>query len=379
MNGLMRWGVTLVALFAGSSVAHAQPLELTATGDDGDASLTLTMLDTLITSDPLVWCRVEVAVTDDAVDLNAGDEITVSLIEDDAILNDTVWTTDLVVGADDAEAGLFEATLDCSAAGKRDGIGQLEFFAEVDVDKSACTLGCFNDTASTDNLDIDGVDDDDFEDDDDIQSATPAVFDKASERVATDADLVEVTLPGPGSIEATAEFMAECGALVIEIVDDAGDSVSNSESTRTGEVALAEDLVPGAYYVSVQPADVGDLNFYDLTVVRTIDEDPGDDTGDSGGADGTGDDDGTPDDGVDDDAGPGDDDSDDGPGPDDGGQTPADDDDGGDGTGSSGGDGGAQSGDDGGCGCTTGEHEHPWGWLVLGVGALLRMRRRRTA
>lgn len=371
----------LLAMFVTTSVAHALPAETSDSGTEDDASLTLTMLDTLITSDPLVWCRIEVEIDTTLVAFTEGDTVTVSLYEDDFAFNDLVWSTEVVLTDEEAAQGSYEAEFDCSAMGMRDGVGELEFYAQVEVDKDLCGVTCFNDNPTTGNLDIVGLADDEQEEDDNLDTAMPAVLDAVQELVAADDDVVRVTLPGPGAIEADIEFMSECGEVELEIVDDSGAVVSETSPTDGGVMAVAEPLGAGAYFIVTRPADQAGFNFYDIDVTRIVDDEPGDDTGGSDDTDGS-DDDAGPDSGADG-TGSADDGQDDGGGPDGGGPDgggPDGGDDGagsGDGTGSSD-DGGGQAGEDDGCGCSQAPSRQTPLWLSAFLFSVL-LRRRRSA
>ncbi|MBL4683001.1 MAG: hypothetical protein JKY37_00310 [Nannocystaceae bacterium] len=380
MNCRLGLGMGLLAMFVTTSVAHALPTEISDSGTEDDASLTLTMLDTLITSDPLVWCRIEIEIDTMLVEFTEDDTITVSLYEDDVVFNDLVWTNEIVLTADDAAQTTYEAEFDCSAMGMRDGVGQLEFYAQVEVDKDLCGITCFNDNPTTGNLDVVGLADDDQEEDDNLDMAMPAVLDAVQELIAADDDVVRVTLPGPGAIEADIAFMSECGEVELEIVDDSGTVVSETSPTDGGVMAVADPLGAGAYFIVTRPADQAGFNFYDIDVTRIVDDEPGDDSGGSDGADGS-DDDAGPDSGADGtgsaDGGP------DGGGPDGGGPDGGGPDGGdngaesGDGTGSSDG-GGGQAGDDDGCGCSQTPSRQTPLWLTAFLFTVL-IRRRRSA
>jgi len=365
--------VTAVACTLLPLMAHALPAEISESAEDDDASVTLTMLDQTIVSDPLVWCSLEVAVGSTAVGWTEGDTITVSVYEDDPVGNDLVWTDEHVISAEEAAEETFEATFNCGAAGMDDGFGSsVEFFAELAVDKAACTGLCNQDDPTTSNLDVLVVEDDDAEEDDDTTMARPATLDLLHERIAADPDYMRVTMANSGSLEATLDFMPECGEVAVSVVDDRGRVLAEGEADADGATVVAEVSAPGAYFVVSGPADAGDFNFYDIEVRTELDPDGGG-TGDTGGNDGgTGSDD---DDDDDDDGAPGDDDDDD---DDDDGGSPGDDDDDDDVDGGSDESGlpsgGAADGEDG-CGCTHGAPA-PLGLAGLVLLGLLRRRRR---
>ena len=286
MRGLAFVGTLLV-----STPVLAQPTIISADADEDDASITLTMRDQLIRFDPLVWCQIEVSVATTFEELTEGDTVEVFLIEDDAFFNDTVWEDSHTITAEEASDGAYEETFDCSAMGSRDGIGTLEFFAQVDVTKDACGLDCFNDNPATDNLEVEAIEDDEAEDDDAPGQADDAVLDEQAERIAADADYQRVLLQEPSSIYAEIQYMAACGDVEVTIVDEDDNVVGDNEPGEDVSTAAAEGLAPGAYFVVVRPAGAN-LNFYDVTIGTQADPDAttgGDETGgdDSGDTDGS--------------------------------------------------------------------------------------------
>jgi hypothetical protein len=276
MRGLVFVGTLLV-----STPALAQPEIITSDGEEDDASIMLTMRDQLIRYDPLVWCEIEVQVGTTFVDFTAGDIVDVYLIEDDAFFNDTVWQDQHVITAEEADDGAYEETFDCNAMGSRDGVGTLEFFAQVDVTKDLCGITCLNDNPYTDNLIVEAVEDDEAEEDDAPGQADEAVLDVQASRIAADADYQRVLLQEPSSIYVEVRFMTACGEVEVEIVDEDQNVVGVGEPGDDVANAAAEGLAPGAYFVVTRPAGAN-LNFYDITIGTEPDPDAttgGDETG----------------------------------------------------------------------------------------------------
>ena len=280
MRGLAFVGTLLV-----STPVLAQPEIISDDAEEDDASVTLTMRDQLIRFDPLVWCQIDVSVGTTFVALTEGDTVDVFLVEDDAFFNDTIWEDQHVITAEEASDGAYEATFDCSAMGSRDGIGTLEFFAQIDVTKDACGITCLNDNPATGNLEVEAIEDDDAEDDDAPGQADEAVLDEQAERIAADADYQRVLLQEPSSIYAEIQYMAACGDVEVTIVDEDDNVVGENDPGEDVATAAAEGLPAGAYFVVVRPAGAN-LNFYDVTVGTEPDPDATTGGDESGGNDG---------------------------------------------------------------------------------------------
>ena len=75
------------------TVAHAQPQMQEETDTVDDATTTLRVRTAGIIDDPLFWCEVAIDVVGDAVPFTEGDTVQVDFVEDDAFINDLIWTT----------------------------------------------------------------------------------------------------------------------------------------------------------------------------------------------------------------------------------------------------------------------------------------------
>jgi MYXO-CTERM domain-containing protein len=284
-GGLGLGGILLAgAIVSVPSVASAQPEMQEATDTDQDATITLRVRTAGIIDDPLLWCEVEIDVIGTEVAFTEGDTVLVEFSEDDVFFNDILWSTMHTITAAEATANEYSEVFDCSAPAMADGIGDLEFFAEAEVTKDLCGLGCFYDRPTTSNMAVEGLEDDELEEDDGPADAGNVMTGTTQERIARDEDWVRIVLQEPGEVEADLEFMTACGAVDAVLVNEADELLAEIEPGTDSGVVSATDLPAGVYFLQIQPADPGDYNFYDLTV--DVNLTPGATTGDdSAGSD----------------------------------------------------------------------------------------------
>ena len=359
------------------SLAWALPEVQEESDTVDDATITLRVQTQGIIDDPRFWCEIEIDVVGTEVGLSAGDTVTLEFTEDDFFANDVLWMMTHTITQQEADAQAYNEVFDCSSPVMADGVGDLEFFAEAEVDKALCTGLCAFDRPTTSNLDVEGLDDDEAEDDDVAMDAADSVDGVPQERIARDEDWVRITMQEPGEIQADFEYMTICGQIDAVLVDENDEMVAEIETgDDSGEVS-ATGLSPGVYFLQIQPQDAADFNFYDLTVDVTFT--PGGTTGDSGSS-------------GDDSAGSSGDSASDGSASDSasasgasasdsGSGASASASDGSDGSGSSGDDTESDPGavtEDDGCGCRSQGGTVPGAWMLLGLLALRSRRRRPT-
>jgi len=144
-------------VFAGLlAVAWSAPANtLVATDTDDDATLTLSIEDTLLAGVNQQWGTLLIDITGNSVALNSGDTVDLFLYEDDLVADDLLWQDTLTVTGAEATAGLLDRTLNLIfSAPLDDPGGSLEIFAEALVNKSACGAFCVADNPLTSNLSV---------------------------------------------------------------------------------------------------------------------------------------------------------------------------------------------------------------------------------
>lgn len=265
------WALGVLILTAittqGPTSARALPPTLSAADVDGDATVTLWVLDRAIDGDDRTWCEVRVEVVDAVHGLTAGDEITVSVFEDDLMFNDLIFETTITVTAGEAAAGLVDQTLDCSGSFFTGDLGLgVEVFAEANVSKATCGTFCFDDYPVTANLTVSVEDDDAFEEDDTFSTAVTLATGSFTDRICRDADWWSFQVTEPSQLTLGLAFDPNVGALSAAVLD----ATSQSEVAATSPSAAGADLdvvLPaGSYYLRVTHDTGDDFNFYDYTV-----------------------------------------------------------------------------------------------------------------
>lgn len=144
-------------VFAGllAVACNAPASTLIATDTDDDATITLSIEDTLLAGVNQQWGTLRIEVTGNSVDLNSGDTVDLFLYEEDVLADDLLWQESLTVTVAEAVAGLLDRTLNLIfSAPLDDPGGSLEIFAEALVNKSACGTFCSNDNPLTSNLSV---------------------------------------------------------------------------------------------------------------------------------------------------------------------------------------------------------------------------------
>jgi hypothetical protein len=125
---------------------------LTSSYTDDDATVTLSIQETLVNGSSENVCEVHVIVTGVDVPLQAGDEIQVSLYEDDLVTDYLLWNTTVIVTAEQSTAQLVDIVFGCSSALATlppDSGDQLEIYATADVTKANCGAFCMQDNPAT--------------------------------------------------------------------------------------------------------------------------------------------------------------------------------------------------------------------------------------
>lgn len=251
-----------------SPTAHALPPTLSASDTDVDATVTLWVKDQAIDGDTRTWCQVRVEVTGATHGLTTGDEITVSVFEDDLVFNDLIFETILTVTAAEAAAGLVDHTLDCSGSFFTGDVGlAVEIFAEAAVSKNTCGMLCFEDYAVTANLSVVVVGDDAFEEDDTESGAVALATGAFTDRICRDPDYWSFQVSEPSQLNLALLFDPTVGALTAAVLDATSLTEVATSAAPTASGATLDAVLPtGTYYLRVTH-DVGnDYNFYDYTV-----------------------------------------------------------------------------------------------------------------
>ena len=264
-----------VSLF---SQAYALPQVIDVSDEDGDASIRLQMEELFIKDDQAVYCYIEVVVVGDNRELRAGDTINTHLYEDDLIGDDSVWEREEIVTEEEAELQRFERMYDCSSGAIGDVVGNLEMYAQVEVDKQDCGFGCEinplqgEDTATTGTIIQTEIDDDEVEDDDTRELAWIAGTTDFLNRVAKDEDWIQLNYTQSVELQATLSSNLAGGLLSLTLFDESGVVLNQAYIDDTTNRILFETpvlLSSGRYYLQVMPTMMGNFNFYDMIVTET--------------------------------------------------------------------------------------------------------------
>jgi hypothetical protein len=268
-------------LLCGLSLCWARPQTVTVEETEGDVSLTLTLEETYILDDINIPCTIEMTILGENRELTAGDTIEVKLLEDDVpftmIGDDTIWTMEETVSAEEASAQRVERVYDCGFEAINDWVGGLEMYAAVEVDKETC--GGFTcesiggeDTPSTSNIGLSQIEDDLAEEDDELSAAflTPRLG--VVDRIARDPDWFKVTYTNPVDLQVRLISNFDGGALNITLYDMSGSPLHEGVlNERETEMVISPDspLLAGEYFLQVVTAVDGDYNFYDLQMTES--------------------------------------------------------------------------------------------------------------
>lgn len=123
---------------------------LTASDIDDDATLTLSIEDTLLEGVNQQWGTVRIQVTGVEVSIAAGDSVDLFVFEDDLIGDDLLWQDSFIVTAAEVSAQSVDRTLPLIFTPLPDGTGStLEIFAEGDINKDQCGFLCTLDNPIT--------------------------------------------------------------------------------------------------------------------------------------------------------------------------------------------------------------------------------------
>ncbi|MGB0911538.1 MAG: PEP-CTERM sorting domain-containing protein [Nitrospirales bacterium] len=139
-----------------SGLAHSAIL--TASGFDGDATLSLNVTNPVISGMVQDWASVQIQVLGIDEPFTLGDQVTLNVFEDDGpIGDDLIFTTMFSVTTmevnDQSVDRTFPVSFDPGLFIGGEG-SSLEFFANAFVDKQACGFLCANDQPQTSSLSI---------------------------------------------------------------------------------------------------------------------------------------------------------------------------------------------------------------------------------
>jgi hypothetical protein len=262
----------IVASFVGyvciPGVALSLPSVQTVSDQDGDASLTLRLLQEAIVGDAVSWCEVRLEVLDVERAWTEGDSVSAWVYEDDLTGDDLVWTASFTITSAELAAGFVDRTFDCSGGIDDDG-GQptSEVFAELLVDKDTCGVFCTNANPRTANLSLQWVTDDGFEEDDASGQAAALLAGTSFDRIANDPeDWVSFDLLQASEIEASVLHDPAVGRLDATLLDGTQTplAVFQHQADRS---AVGQSLPAGSYFVVIGPATASDPNFYDFELI----------------------------------------------------------------------------------------------------------------
>jgi hypothetical protein len=127
---------------------------ISAIGIDDDASLMLSLEDTITIGVNQKWGTVRINVGVGKVGFTVGDTVDIKLFEDDVINDDLLWQTSFMVTSGEVTAGLVDRTFDLIFTPVADAGDFAEIYADALVTKGACGTFCINDNPNTSNLNV---------------------------------------------------------------------------------------------------------------------------------------------------------------------------------------------------------------------------------
>jgi len=259
---VLRFSLVIAAfVFCFTQPALGLPAVIAVNDVDGDASITLSFLDSGITDDSQSWCEVRLVVLGVEYPLTEGDTCTIQVWEDDTIGDDLIWETTFLVTASEASVQLVDRVFDCSCALPDNEPGPIwEVFANADIDKEG---SFFNDKPQTGNIEVIMVEDDTAEDDDSLSAAATLPLEVSLERVSRDEDWFVFVTNSPGFVEVSLAYFVGCGRLDATLFPDGEPPVLASD-TSTGGRIIAGPLDVGTHAIQVFPRDPANFNFYDI-------------------------------------------------------------------------------------------------------------------
>jgi hypothetical protein len=273
MNQKNRWprALALVLCFGlVPAVGYALPGVLSASAEDDDATISVSVYNQAITNDARSRCTVRIVVGGADVEFVSGDSVNLRVIESDLLSNDTIWETSFNVTSDEVRAQRVDRSFDCSSNFGTDGVGDTELFAEAEVVKDECGTFCAYDRPETDNLDIAEVEDDDQDiedanDDAPAQAVTVAAGARPN-RINRDQDWQTFTVATPSNITVEVGHGATYGRLDVALFDASNTRLAEGQDLETATTLQARNLAGGTYFVRISPRQSNDYNFYDFNL-----------------------------------------------------------------------------------------------------------------
>lgn len=275
---ITRIGLIATTLLALPDVAWALPGLGEARGDDRGGVVQLAVTTSAIRGDSRSGCFVQFTLTNERHELREGDTVTLTVLEDDALFNDTLWETEFDLTAQEAADQNVARAFDCGYATQGDDFGEnIEIFARADVSLDSCGLLCNAPDPASPAVEVLIVDDDDAEEDDTADTAVAIPLGVTADRVARDFDWFDVTLQQRGRIQATLDHRPGEGRLDMVLFDADGVQIAAAADGETGAAIRSESLAPGSYQLRVNHREGTDFNFFDLELelVADADCDPG--------------------------------------------------------------------------------------------------------
>lgn len=249
--------------------AAALPDVQTAEDTDEDAAVHLSLLESGIEGDDKHWCEVAVQVTSDDYELQDGDTITVTVYEDDAVGDETLWSEQIDIKSGDLVNGRYENTFAChSKYGTDEGETvqtDWEIYAVATVAKESYPSWELADSPTTAALRVAMEKDDGNEPNDDSGSAVPVgIGTPAASGIAADPDWFKLEVPAAAKISATAHHRPEVGRLRVDLLDSSEQKLSVNLENKDELTKFEEHQVDeGTHYVRVNGVG-GAKNFYEL-------------------------------------------------------------------------------------------------------------------
>jgi MYXO-CTERM domain-containing protein len=260
-------GVLALACLMSAGVAWALPSEITATDEDDDATITVTVLEQAINNDARSRCTVTLTAGGEDVPFSEGDTASIRIREGDGLLpNDTLWETSFEVTTEEVMNQRVERTFDCSSNFGEDYFGDLDIYAEAEVVKDECGLFCLQDDPTTNNLTVQEIEDDEFEEDDSTEMAVTPEGVAGETRANRDQDWFEFNSEEAFNFTFNAIHEDSFGRLDVALFNSNGERVGEGTDQEGLTQVRTDNLPAGQYFLRISPRQSNDYNFYDWSV-----------------------------------------------------------------------------------------------------------------
>lgn len=285
--GGLKLAAFALIMFGSAHTGHALPSIQTATDTDEDATLELRLQESDLIGAPVHWCELEVEVTSNDYQVQAGDTVSIDVYEDDGAGDENLWTEDVTISASDISNGTYTETFGCHAKFKSDSdtASTWQIYAQAEVSKQSYGTFEVADTPTTSNLRVARASNDAREPDETQSKATliadepPTIGGPQSPRdtvpggaiyPANDRDWFEFSIPAAAKLDIQVSHRPLSGRITVDLFRQGGQQVSMPTDKRPDGTFVEEHSVQGGTYFFRIRSNSSALNYYDLSFQSTI-------------------------------------------------------------------------------------------------------------